>query len=237
MRWPILASFVLAGAAACGSSDPPAPDPSARSPSVSSPSPTVTATGVQTLARRGCPVPDDAFCDIATRIGQALVERDAASLLRLSRSTTIDCAEIAREYFPGCTDANDVLHGYGLSGADFIVDVVPRGAYGQRLDELVAGIHPSYTDGLGGGAPSVIGVGTCGPDIPGRRTYHLAWIAAIGTDGGPAERHLGSFEVTFEDDRWRIALWYLDPLDDWEDEQPDPMALAFCEAGLTRWNA
>ena len=100
---------------------------------------------MQTLTRSGCPIPDDAFCDTATRIGQALVERDAAELLRLSRSTTIDCAEIAREYFPDCSDANDVLHGYGLSGADFLVDVVPRGAYGQRLDEVVAGIDLSFS--------------------------------------------------------------------------------------------
>jgi hypothetical protein len=187
MRWSVLASFVLAGVAACGSSDAPTPDPSSGSPSVSSPSPTVTSTGVQTLTRGGCPVPDDAFCDTATRIGRALVERDAADLLRFSRSTTLDCAEVAREYFPDCSDANDVLHGYGLSGADFLVDMVPRAEYGQRLDEVVAGIDPSFSDELGDGSPSLIGVGTCGPDIPGRRTYHLAWIAALGTDGGGGE--------------------------------------------------
>jgi hypothetical protein len=51
----------------------------------------------------------------------------AAALLTLSRSDTIDRARVAREYFPGCADA-DVLAGYGLSDADFIVDVLPRSA-------------------------------------------------------------------------------------------------------------
>ena len=230
----VVVSLVLVGAMACGSSDPPEPDPSAVSPSTSSPSPTPTPVPVPTLTRAGCPVEDDGFCDTATRIGQALLERDAAALLRLSRSDTLDCARIAREYFPGCEDA-DVLTGYGLSGADFVVDVVRRSAYAQRLDEVVSAIEPGYADELGGGAATVIGVGTCGPDIPHRRTYHVAWTAAI-DDGDGAERHLGSFEVGFDGERWGVILWYLDPLQEWEEEQPDPMELAFCEAGLNPWS-
>jgi hypothetical protein len=180
-------------------------------------------------------VPDDAFCDTATEIGQALLDRDAAELLRLSRSDTIECARVAREYFPGCEDA-DILTGYGLSDADFVVDVVPRRGYTDRLDAVVSGIDPGYADQLGTGSPSVIGVGTCGPDIPRRRTYHLAWTAAI-DDGGGAERHLGSFEVGFDGEDWRVILWYMDTLEAWEGEHPDPMALSFCEAGLHPWES
>ena len=230
----VVVSLVLVGAMACGSSHVPASSPSALSPSTPGPSPTPTPVPAPTLTRAGCPVEDDEFCDTATRIGKALLERDAATLLRLSRSDTLDCARIAREYFPGCEDA-DVLTGYGLSGADFVVDVVRRSAYAQRLDEVVSGIDPAYSDELGGGSATVIGVGTCGPDIPRRRTYHVAWTAAI-DDGDGAERHLGSFEVGFDGERWGVILWYLDPLDEWEDEQPDPMALAFCEAGLVPWD-
>jgi hypothetical protein len=237
MRCAVLVALVIVVGTACGSTEAPAPRASPPAPNAPSPAPTTTPTPipVANLGRAGCPVSDDAFCDTATRIGQALLDRNAEALLRLSRSTTIECAEIAREYFPGCADA-DVLTGYGVSGADFSVDVVPRPAYARRLDALVAGIDPSFSDELGGGAPSVIGVGTCGPNIPGRRTYHVAWTAAIGAGGGSAERHLGSFEVTFENDRWRVALWYLDPLEAWEAEQPDPAALAFCEAGLHPWD-
>jgi hypothetical protein len=179
-------------------------------------------------------VSDDAFCDTATRIGRALLERDAAALLKLGRSDTIECAKVAREYFPQCADA-DVLTGYGVSVADFIVEIVPRSAYSRRLEDVVSGIDPAFTDELGGGSPTVIGVGTCGPDIPERRTYHVAWTAAI-DDGGGAERYLASFEVGFDGEDWKVILTYLDTLEAWEQEQPDPMTLSFCEAGLHPWN-
>jgi hypothetical protein len=81
----------------------------------------------------------------------------------------------------------------------------------------------------------VIGVGTCGPDIPRRRTYHLAWTAAI-DDGNGAEPHLASFEVGFDGKDWKVILRYLDALEAWEEEHPDPMALSFCEAGLHPWS-
>jgi hypothetical protein len=179
-------------------------------------------------------VSDEAFCDTATSIGRALIDGEATALLQLSRSGTIECARVARQYFPGCADA-DVLAGYGLSDAGFIVDVVPRSAYAQRLDAVISGIDPAFTDELGGGSATVIGVGTCGPDIPRRRTYHLAWTAAI-DEGDGAERHLASFEVGFDGEGWKVILWYLDPLEAWEDQHADPMALSFCEAGLHPWN-
>ena len=199
MRWSVLASLLLVVVIACGSADP---GQLASSPSVSTPSP--TATPEPTFSRAGCPVTDDAFCDTAAQIGRALLQRDAAALLRLTSSDTIGCARVAREYFPGCADA-DVLTGYGLSGADFIVDVLPRSAYAERLDAAISGIDPAFTDELGGGSATVIGVGTCGPDIPRRRTYHLAWTAAI-DEGDGAERHLASFEVGFDGEDWKVIL-------------------------------
>ena len=233
MKWSLVVSLALVAVVACGSTDTPAPTSPSASSTGTRPTPSPTPVPVPELSRAGCPVEDDAFCDTATRIGRALLERDAATILMLSRSDTIDCDRIAREYFPGCEDA-DVLTGYGLSGADFVVDIVPRAAYAQQLDEVVAGIDPSYSDELGTGSATVIGVGTCGPNIPRRRTYHVAWTAAI-DDGSGAERHLGSFEVGFDGERWGLILWYFDPLEDWESNHPDPMALSFCEAGLHPW--
>lgn len=116
------------------------------------------------------------------------------------------------------------------------MEVVGEDAYRDQLEAIVDHVEPSFADDLGGGAPSVIGVGTCGPDIPGRRTYHLAWSAAVSERGAPPERLLGSFELTLEDD-WRIALWYLDTFETWEVLQDDPLELAFCEAGLSPWSA
>lgn len=182
-----------------------------------------------------CPVLDDAFCTTAVEVLDALVARDAGRLFALSRRDRLVCADLATEYFPGCR-TRDVLRGHALGGATFVVDVVGDAAYRGRLEAILGTIDPSFGDGLGDGSIRVLGVGTCGPDIPGRRTYHLAWTAAVRERGAPAERVLSSFELTFEDD-WRIALWYLDALETWEMEQPDPLELAFCEAGRTPWPA
>jgi hypothetical protein len=200
------------------------------SPSVVA-SPTSTAITVE-----GCPVADERFCGAAVDVATALGKGDAGELFDLSRADTIECSEVAREYFPGCRTDTTVLEGYGLSGATFIVEVVSGDRYRRQLDAIVDGVDPAFSDELGDGAPRVLGVGTCGPDIPGRRTYHLAWTAAVSEGGAPAERLLGSFELTFEDD-WRIALWYLDTLEAWEAEQTDPLTQAFCEAGRTPWLA
>jgi hypothetical protein len=179
-------------------------------------------------------VADEAFCDTATRIGRALLQRDSAALLRLSRSDTIECAGVDRRFFPACAHT-DVLSGFGLSDAGFVIELVPRSTYARRLDVVVSGIEPAFTDELGDGSATVIGVGTCGPDIPRRRTYHLAWTAAIDVGTG-AERYLASFEVGFDGEDWKVILFYLDPLEAWEEEHPDPMELSFCEAGLHPWN-
>ncbi len=152
----------------------------------------------------------------------------------MSRKDRLVCAELAVEYFPGC-ETRDVLQGYGLRGSNFIVELVDDDGYRDQLEAISSNVDPSFVDDLGGGEARVLGVGTCGPDIPGRRTYHLAWTAAVSEAGAPAERVLGSFELTFARNEWRIALWYLGPLAEWEVDQPDPLELAFCEAGMTPW--
>ena len=204
-----------------------------------SPSSSPSHASPTTLARidpSGCPVPDEAFCRTAVEIATALSAREGDSLLSLSRSTRVDCAEVAREYFPACQD-DDVLEGYGISGADLLVDVVEREAYSGRLRAVLGGIDPSYSDELGDGSARLLGVGSCGPDIPGRRTYHLTWTAAVREGRDTAERLLGSFELGLEDHEWRIVLWYLDRLDRWEAEQADPLRKSFCEAGRHPWRS
>jgi hypothetical protein len=222
--------LVLVAALASAACSPDAGTP-APSSSVSSGTPSTSPS----IDPSECPVEDEAFCTTALEIATALSGRDGGSLVPLSRSTTIRCDEVAREYFPAC-EAEDVLEGYGISGANFLVEVLGRRAYRRQLEAIAGGIDPSYSDALGGGSVQLLGVGTCGPDIPGRRTYHLAWTAAVAEAGGASERLLGSFEVTFDDDEWRIALWYLDTLGRWEAEQADPLTSSFCEAGLHPWS-
>lgn len=228
MARSLMAVLVFVGLAACSGAERVPLEPTTPPPTTSTSSPST-----QPLTAAGCPVRDEAFCDTAVGIGQALLRLDTDGLLRLSRPDTIECARVRREYFPGCGEA-DVLRGHGVSGVDFVVQILPRDDYAERLDAVVGGIDPSASDDLGSGGPRVIGVGTCGPDIPGRRTYHVAWTAIRGSDG---RRILASFEVLFQDDRWRIGLWYVDAFVDWEAEFLDPMTMAFCEAGQSPWGA
>ena len=236
MRW---VTFALAAVltAACGSDGDRGSAPSsapASPPSVTEAiSPSATSTGPRTYEPSGCPVGDEAFCETAVETIEALQDADAERLFALSREDRLVCARLNQEYFPGCA-TEDVLVGHGSSGATFVVEVLDGDAYREQLEAIVSNIVPSFSDELGDGSVRVIGVGTCGPDIPARRTYHLAWTAAVSERGAPAERVLGSFEFLLDDD-WRIVLWYSSPLTEWEAEQPDPLELAFCEAGSNPW--
>lgn len=209
------------------------PSATASAPSETPSSPSATASTARAYELSSCPVPDEAFCGTALDVIDSLQAGAVDRLFALSREDRLVCAELATEYFPAC-ETEDVLEGYGLSGPQFLVEVVDARGYRRQLDAIVSSIDGAFSDELGDGDVQVIGVGTCGPDIPGRRTYHLAWTAAVSERGAPAERLLGSFELTFEDD-WRIALWYLGPVSEWESEQPDPFELAFCEAGRSPW--
>jgi hypothetical protein len=116
-----------------------------------------------------------------------------------------------------------------------VVEILDEDAYRPSARGDPRGSPPTYSDEFGDGSVRILGVGTCGPDIPGRRTYHLAWTAAASGAGGPVERLLSSFELTLANDEWRIALWYLGPLEEWEGQVADPMGNAFCEAGRSPW--
>jgi hypothetical protein len=181
-----------------------------------------------------CPVPDEAFCATATEAAVAVSRRDARQLMALSRSDSIRCADVAPEYFPGC-QTDDVLEGYGLSGADFTVELVDEEAYLDALKGLTGGRADSFVDEIGDAQLQIVGVGTCGPDEPTRRTYHLAFTTALVGAGGTAERVVGSFEFAFRDGQWRIVLMYLDTLERWQAEQADPLHEAFCAAGRSPW--
>jgi hypothetical protein len=223
--------------AACASDDDVTEPTSSTAASTVAATTPVTMTPVTTtplmLDPSGCPVRDAAFCATAVEVADALAAGDAERLLELSRVDRIECAEVVVEYFPGCA-TSDVVEGHGLSGPDLIVDLVDRDLYMDWLVAMTTGVDASFTDDLGDGAVQLVGIGTCGPDQPGRRTYHVAWTAALRVDGTSAERMLGSFELTFADD-WRIVLSYVGSFTDWNAAQPDPLDEAFCAAGRSPW--
>ena len=230
-RW-ILVGAVVAVVTACASDDM-----AGRSTPVTSvPVSTTAAVPATAPSNDGCPVVDDAFCTTAAAAADALRGGDAERLIALSRADTLDCADVAREYFPGCVTVDEVLEGHGISDADFTVDVVDAAAHEEFVRTVVDDVDPSFVDELGDGSAPVIGVGTCGPDESDRRTYHLAWTAALAGAGGAPRRVLGSFEFGFRDDEWRILLTYVDTLERWEAAQPDPLREAFCAAGRSPWS-
>ena len=220
----VVAGLMLVG---CTSAESPR---ASRSPTMSPSSPQAEPLRYEVTT---CPIPDDAFCGTAVAAIEALQAGDSDRLFALSRDDRFVCAKLAAEYFPDC-GVRDNLEGYALSGPTFLVEVVGGLAYRKRLEAIVSNLDPSYSDDLGNGDVRVLGVGTCGPDVPSRRTYHLAWTAAVREAVAPAARVLGSFEFTFVED-WRIGLLYQGPLDEWEREQTSPLELAFCEAGRTPW--
>ena len=238
MRTPVVVVALLLAPAACSSDGD---ESASTSPTTETPTETTTTTPTITvppsvdLDPANCPVRDEAFCVVAAEAANALAAGNADRLLELSRSDTINCVDVEREYFPGC-ESQEVLEGYGLSGPDFVVDLVALDAFAEQLEAITGGVDPSFSDEHGDGAVRVIGIGTCGPDEPGRRTYHLAWTAAFRDNGGPATRTLGSFEWLFVDD-WRIVLTYRGTLADWEAAQTNPLDNVFCEAGRNPWRA
>ena len=186
-----------------------------------------------TVDRAACPVADEAFCETAAAVANALASRNGGELVELSRADTVDCADVLQQYFPQCR-TGEVLVGHGFSDADLTVELLTETAYRERLEMVTSALDAAFTDQLGDGALRVIGVGTCGPDVPGRRTYHLAWTAGLSDDDNAPHRVLGSFEFTLDSD-WRIALTYLDTLERWKKEQSNPLTESFCEAGRTPW--
>ena len=89
----------------------------------------------------------------------------------------------------------------------------------SRLSELVASSDLT-----------VRGVGTCGPEDPERRSYHLAFGAV--KDGEP---WLGSFEFVFREGAWWISVLYADSVEAWSGEYADPEAELAC-GNVQEWN-
>jgi hypothetical protein len=62
-------------------------------------------------------------------------------------------------------------------------------------------------------------VGTCGPDDPERRSYHLAFEAAD---------ELGSLELVRREGEWRIGMLFADTEAGWERQFDDPRSELAC---------
>jgi hypothetical protein len=187
-----------------------------------------TSPVVARLTPAGCPIEDAAFCERAARTANALVARDADALVALGRAEPFPCAELDRALFPDCT-GDEVLEGLAVAMSGPLFRILPEREFRAWLAELFGRVDSTYSDDRGAGALHVLGVGTCGPDDPERRSYHLAFTAGVaGEGGGASERWLGSVELVRREGEWVASVVYVDSVAAWRKDHADPFAELAC---------
>jgi hypothetical protein len=196
----VLALASVLALAACGGGEESAPTTSAEEPSAP-------------FAAAGCPVDDPSACERAALAATALQEGDSGTLVELSYADTFVCDDLPAEMFPDCTPG-ETLEGHAITGADGKIAILSAEDYEARLGEL--------------GEVTVAGVGTCGPADPDRRSYHLAFWAPDGLEGG-------SLELVRREGEWSIGIVYADSLENWKTVYDDPEAELAC-GNVQAWN-
>jgi hypothetical protein len=176
----------------------------------------------------GCPVEDASFCERAAEAANALVAHETDALVALSRPEAFACGELDRELFPDCNGSED-LRGFAFFTGELRFRILTEREFRSRLAGLLARVDPAYSDARGSGAVRVLGVGTCGPDDPERRSYHLAFTAGLaGERDEPAERWLGSLELVRREGEWFLSVVFADSVRAWQTEFADPFAQLAC---------
>ncbi|MGH3028430.1 MAG: hypothetical protein ACRDMW_07735 [Gaiellaceae bacterium] len=189
----MLALALVLALAACGGGEESAPTTSAEAPSAA-------------FAAAGCPIDDPAACERAALAATAVEEGDTAALVELSYADTFVCDDLPAEMFPDCAPG-ETLEGHAVTGADGKIGILSAEDYAARLAEL--------------GEVTVAGVGTCGPEDPDRRSYHLAFWTADGAGGG-------SLELVRREGEWSIGIVYADSLANWKTVYSDPETELAC---------
>ena len=232
MRQPILvplAALLTVVLAACGY-QPEIEQPGAATGGSSAPPP-VAATGpvstTPTFTADGCPVDEPAFCEQAAFLANALVLSDADAVFDLSRRVSMDCADIERDLFPQC-DHQDTLNGYVVG--DHQGNLFVNGPADDRrsLGFFVEAVDPEYSDELGGAQMQILGVSTCGKGAD--TSYHLVYLVGLGDPNStlPADRFLGTYELTQVDGDWAIGATYVGLYTDWQLVLDDPLTQIAC---------
>lgn len=184
----------------------------------------------------GCPVEDEAFCEPAAAAANALVAGDAARLVELSKVDRFPCDEVPVELFPDCAPGK-TLEGHAFFTADFQVRVLSPASYRERLADLFERVDPGYSDSHGSGGLKILGVGTCGPSDPERRSYHIGATAALRDESGTtAERWFESLEFVFREGEWRLGMYYADAVRACKKEFSDPLTQMAC-GNIRPWKA
>jgi hypothetical protein len=231
-RTGVILTVLVGLAAGCSGGPEPAGGPTG-SPSASAPS---SAPPPTSLAGPGCPVDDAEFCGRAVAAANALLGGDPAGVLAVSAVETFTCDDLPAGIVPACRPGR-VLTGHGVFAVASRISVVSAADYRQWLDDLFGRVSAGYADDRGPGRFVILGVGTCGPPDPDRRSYHLAFTVALtGPAGEPARRWLGSLEFVRRAGAWVTALMYLDTVDEWRREHGDPFRETAC-GNVRAWRA
>ena len=238
MTLRLAAAIVLAGVivTACGSATVTFTSTPIESPEPTVSAPASAAPGIGSngpFPLTGCPVEDEAFCAPAATLATAIVARDADAIVELSRPDVFRCDEVDASIFTGCASA-DVLEGHPIGTAGGPIEVFAATDYLAELDTTMAAIDPTFADAAGSGEARVLGTSACGPDDPARRSYYVAWTAALRPDGGDPERVVGLYEFTFRDDAWLVGILYIGTIAAWAESSADPLRDVGC--GITPWN-
>jgi hypothetical protein len=232
VRRPILATIVAmlaVGLAACGYQ--PEIDTPGAATGVSSAPATVAPTGpistTPTFTADGCPVGDPAFCEQAANLANALVLSDADAVFDLSRRVSMDCADLDRDEFPQCDDRG-MLEGYVVGDHQGHLFVNGPADYRRTLGFFVEAVDEEYSDEFGGAQLQVLGVSTCGKGAD--TSYHLVYLVGLGdpTSTLPADRYLGTYELTKANGSWAIAATYVGLYTDWQLVLDDPLTQIAC---------
>ena len=221
----LVIGFLLAG---CAGSPPTGPTTAHVTATPATSAPATAAPAPTRLAGSGCPVGDAAFCQRAVVAANALLAADSTGLLEVAAVETYRCDEMPAGIVPACRPGA-VLSGHGVYSVASKIDVVAPDEYPRWLEDLFARVDSGYADDRGPGRFVVLGVGTCGPDDPQRRSYHLAFTVALrGEAGQPVQRWLGSLEFVRREAGWVAPLTYLDTVDAWRQEHSDPFRDLAC---------
>ena len=151
-----------------------------------------------------CPVDDAALCGRAAAAAGALDAGDVDRLVELSYADEFRCDELPAELFPDC-EPGAVLEGHAFTDGQGEIRILTEAGYRAELGRL--------------GEATVLGVGTCGPDDPDRRSYHLAF---------EGDERLGSLELVRREDAWSVGMLFADTEAGWTKQFDDPRAELAC---------
>lgn len=232
VRRTVLVSLVLSLAAlfAACAYEPEIRRPGAATGETAAPPPAASTGPVSTtptFTPDGCPVDDEALCEQAAFLANALTLSDGDAVFDLSRRVSWDCAELSSDLFPQCEDA-DRLNGYVVGTHQDEFFVVRAADYRDNLGFFVEAVDEEFSDEFGGPQMQILGVSTCGQGAD--TSYHLVYLVGLGDPDStlPADRFLGTYELTQEDGAWAIGTAYVGLLTDWELVLDDPLTQIAC---------